>query len=234
MACVNAVGVDVNTASEKLLAYVSGIGPALAANIVKYRAQNGPFNSRGELKKVPRLGDKAFELCAGFLRIPGGKEPLDNTGIHPESYGIVKEMARSIGVKVSDLPADNQLLDKIDVEALAARGVGGRETMRDIVAELRKPGRDPRTDDATSAFVPTVENFEQLAVGQMVSGRVNNITAFGAFVDLGIKENGLIHISRLSTRRVAAVTDVLRLGQQIEARVIDLDTARRRISLSLI
>ena len=234
MACVNAVGVDVNTASEKLLAYVSGIGPALAANIVKYRAQNGPFNSRSELKKVPRLGEKAFELCAGFLRIPGGKEPLDNTGIHPESYGIVKEMARSIGVTVSDLPADNKLLDKIDVEALAARGVGGRETMCDIVAELRKPGRDPRTDDATSAFVPTVENFEQLAVGQMVSGRVNNITAFGAFVDLGIKENGLIHISRLSTRRVAAVTDVLRLGQQIEARVIDLDTARRRISLSLI
>lgn len=234
MACVNAVGVDVNTASEKLLSYVSGIGPALAANIVKYRAENGPFESRSQLKRVPRLGDRAFELCAGFLRVPGGREPLDNTGIHPESYGIVKEMARSLGVMVGDLPANKDLLDRIDVENLAAKGIGGLETMRDIVAELRKPGRDPRTDDATSAFVPSVENFEQLTVGQTVNGKVNNITAFGAFVDLGIKENGLIHISRLSTRRVNAVSDVLRMGQQIEARVIEIDPARRRISLSLI
>lgn len=234
MACVNAVGVDVNTASEKLLSYVSGIGPALATNIVKYRMANGNFNSRAELRKVPRLGDKAFELCAGFLRVPGGREPLDNTGIHPESYGIVKEMARSIGVKSADLPANKELLDRIDVEALAAKGVGGLETMKDIITELRKPGRDLRTDDATSAFIPTVESFEQLTVGQTVNGKVNNITAFGAFVDLGIKENGLIHISQLSTKRVNAVTDVLSLGQQIEARVIDLDPIRRRISLSLL
>ncbi len=234
MACVNAVGVNVNTASEKLLSYVSGIGPALAANIVKFRAENGDFTSRAQLRKVPRLGDKAFELSAGFLRVPDSKNPLDNTGIHPESYEIVKAMAESLGVKVGDLPANKELLDRIDIDRLAEQGAGGRETMKDIISELRKPGRDPRTDDATVAFVPSVESFEQLAVGLTVSGKVSNITAFGAFIDLGIKENGLIHISRLSTRRVQAVTEVLRLGQQIEARVIELDPARRRISLSLI
>lgn len=234
MSCVNAVGVDVNTASEKLLSYVSGIGPSLAANIVSYRAQNGDFRSRAELKKVPRLGDKAFELCAGFLRVSGGREPLDNTGIHPESYGIVREMARSLGVKPDQLAGNGDLLDRLDLQALAKAGVGGLETMTDIVAELRKPGRDPRLDSNADAFVPDVESFEQLAVGQTVHGVVSNITAFGAFVNLGIKENGLIHISRLSTRRVNAVTDVLRLGQQVEAKVIELDPTRRRISLSLV
>lgn len=234
MACVNSVGVDVNTASEKLLSYVSGIGPALAANIVKYRAENGPFHSRMELKRVPRLGDKAFELCAGFLRIAGGKEPLDNTGIHPESYGLVKEMARSIGAAPESLPSNPTLLDKIDVERLAREGKGGLETMNDIISELRKPGRDPRLEDASSQFVPSVETFEQLTVGQKVNGKVSNITAFGAFIDLGIKENGLLHISRLSKRRVNAVSDILKLGQQLEATVIELDPVRRRISLSLI
>lgn len=234
MACVNAVGVDVNTASERLLSYVSGIGPALAANIVGYRATNGPFPSRAELRKVPRLGDKAFELCAGFLRVPGSRQPLDNTGIHPESYGIVKAMAKSAGVREADLPGNTALLDRIDIDRLVREGVGGKETITDIIAELRKPGRDPRTDDNSDAFVPAVESFEQLAVGQMVPGVVSNITAFGAFVNLGIKENGLIHISRLSVRRVNAVTDVLRLGQRVEARIIELDAVRRRISLSLI
>ena len=178
MACVNSVGVDVNTASEKLLSYVSGIGPALAANIVRYRCENGRFSSRQQIKNVPRLGEKAFELCAGFLRVADGREPLDNTGIHPESYGIVREMARTLGVKVSDLPANQELLDRIDVGLLASQGIGGEETMKDIVAELRKPGRDPRTEDATSDFTPTIDSFEQLTVGQMVNGRVNNITAF--------------------------------------------------------
>ncbi len=232
--CVNAVGVDVNTASERLLSYVSGIGPALAANIVAYRRDNGDFQTRRELRKVPRLGDKAFELAAGFLRVPGGTEPLDNTGIHPESYHIVKEMARRLKTDVSELAANGPLLDRIDPEALAAEGVGGRETIADIVKELRKPGRDPRTETNDDAFVPAVESFEQLSVGQTVPGIVNNITAFGAFVDLGIKENGLLHISRISTKRIASVSDVLRLGQRIEARVIDIDSARRRISLSLI
>ena len=234
MSCVNAVGVDVNTASEQLLSYVSGIGPALAKNIVSYRAANGDFSSRRQLRKVPRLGDKAFELSAGFLRIPGGEEPLDNTGIHPESYGLVKEMARSIGVSESELPACGALLDRIDVGGLAAKGVGGLETMRDIVAELRKPGRDPRTDDDNDGFVPAVESIDQLTEGMTVPGIVNNITAFGAFVDLGIKENGLLHISKISTRRIASVGEVLKLGQRIEVKVIEIDRARKRISLSLI
>lgn len=234
MSCVNAVGVDVNTASEQLLSYVSGIGPALAKNIVSYRAANGDFSSRRQLRKVPRLGDKAFELSAGFLRIPGGEEPLDNTGIHPESYGLVKEMARSIGVSESELPACGALLDRIDVGGLAAKGVGGLETMRDIVAELRKPGRDPRTDDDNDGFVPAVESIDQLTEGMTVPGIINNITAFGAFVDLGIKENGLLHISKISTRRIASVGEVLKLGQRIEVKVIEIDRARKRISLSLI
>ncbi len=222
MSCVNSVGVDVNTASERLLSYVSGIGPALASNIVAYRTANGDFASRRELKKVPRLGDKAFELAAGFLRVPGGKEPLDNTGIHPESYRLVNDMALSIGADPAALPSNCALLDKIDIKALAEKGTGGLQTMTDIVAELRKPGRDPRIDGDNEAFVPAVEHFEELAIGMSVPGIVNNITAFGAFVDLGIKENGLIHISRLSQRRVNSVADVLKLGQ------------RRRIGLSLI
>ncbi|MDE7420936.1 MAG: RNA-binding transcriptional accessory protein [Muribaculaceae bacterium] len=234
MSCVNAVGVDVNTASEQLLAYVSGIGPALAKNIVAYRAKNGDFKTRQQLKKVPRLGDKAFELSAGFLRIPGGEEPLDNTGIHPESYGLVKEMAKSINAKPADLPANSDLLNKIDVKTLAEKGVGGLETMTDIITELRKPGRDPRTDDDNEAFIPGVENFDQLTIGMELPGIVNNITAFGAFVDLGIKENGLLHISKISNRRINSVSDILKLGQRIQVRIIDLDPHRHRISLQLL
>lgn len=234
MSCVNAVGVDVNTASEQLLSYVSGIGPALAKNIVAYRAVNGDFHTRNELKKVPRLGDKAFELSAGFLRIPGGDEPLDNTGIHPESYSLVKEMAKSIGKDVVDLPANAPMLDSIDVKGLAAKGVGGLETMTDIIAELRKPGRDPRTDDDNDAFTPGVEDFDSLTEGMVLPGIVNNITAFGTFVDLGIKENGLLHISKISKRRISSVSEVLKLGQRIEVKVIDIDRTRKRISLELI
>ena len=234
MSCVNAVGVDVNTASEQLLSYVSGIGPALAKNIVAYRTANGDFRTRKELKKVPRLGDKAFELSAGFLRIPGGDEPLDNTGIHPESYALVKEMAKSIGKDVKELPAKGELLDSIDVKGLAAKGIGGLETMTDIIAELKKPGRDPRTDDDNEAFTPGVEDFDSLTEGMTLPGIVNNITAFGAFVDLGIKENGLLHISRISKRRISSVGEVLKLGQRIEVKVIDIDRPRKRISLELI
>ncbi len=234
MSCVNAVGVDVNTASASLLAYVSGIGPALAANIVKYRTENGSFATRNDLKKVPRLGAKAFEQAAGFLRIISGSEPLDNTGIHPESYAIVKEMARQAGVKVKDLPGNTSILDSIDPAELSAKGLGGLETIADIVEELRKPGRDPRTDNAETAFTPGVESFEELLVGQKLPGIVSNITAFGAFIDLGIKENGLLHISRISTRRINSVGDVLRLGQHVEVSVIEIDSMRRRISLSMI
>lgn len=234
MSCVNSVGIDVNTASEKLLSYVSGIGPALASNIVAYRAANGDFHSRKELKKVPRLGDKAFELAAGFLRVPDGKEPLDNTGIHPESYGVVESMARSLGAKVADLPANESLLSKIDAGKMAAAGIGGLETIKDIVAELRKPGRDPRVDGDNEAFVAGVGSFDELREGMTLPGIVNNITAFGAFVDLGIKENGLIHISKMSRRRINSVGEVLRLGQRIEVTVIDVDPIRHRISLSLL
>lgn len=234
MSCVNSVGIDVNTASEKLLSYVSGIGPALASNIVAYRAANGDFHSRKELKKVPRLGDKAFELAAGFLRVPDGKEPLDNTGIHPESYGVVESMARSLGAKVADLPANESLLSKIDAGKMAAAGIGGLETIKDIVAELRKPGRDPRVDGDNEAFVAGVGSFDELREGMTLPGIVNNITAFGAFVDLGIKENGLIHISKMSRKRINSVGEVLRLGQRIEVTVIDVDPIRHRISLSLL
>lgn len=234
VSCVNAVGVDVNTASESLLRYVSGIGSALAANIVAYRRENGPFASRRDLMKVPRLGVKAYEQCAGFLRISDGNEPLDNTGIHPESYGLVNEMAKSIGATPGELPANNRLLDAIDIRSLAEKGTGGYETMRDIIEELRKPGRDPRQDDAADVFIPAIDSFEQLRTGQILPGLVSNITAFGAFINLGIHENGLLHISKISRRRINSVSEVLHLGQKIEVEVIDLDPARGRISLALV
>lgn len=234
VSCVNAVGVDVNTASESLLRYVSGIGSALAANIVAYRRENGPFASRRDLMKVPRLGAKAYEQCAGFLRISDGNEPLDNTGIHPESYGLVNEMAKSIGATPGELPANRRLLDAIDIRSLAEKGTGGYETMRDIIEELRKPGRDPRQDDAADVFIPAIDSFEQLRTGQILPGLVSNITAFGAFINLGIHENGLLHISKISRRRINSVSEVLHLGQKIEVEVIDLDPARGRISLALV
>ena len=233
LSCVNAVGVNLNTASERLLSYVSGIGPQLAANIVAYRAENGDFSSRSQLRKVKRLGDKAFEQSAGFLRITGGINPLDNTGIHPESYGLVEAMARKIGVKVEELPANNALLDRFDAETLAAEGLGGKETITDIIAELRKPGRDPRTDTDTEAFTPTVSDITELTPGMMVDGIVDNITAFGAFIDLGIKDKGLIHISQLADRKVASVGEILKIRQHIHAKVLDVDLKRHRISLSL-
>lgn len=233
MSCVNAVGVDVNTASESLLQYVSGIGPALAANIVAYRTGNGPFTSRAELRNVPRLGSKAFEQSAGFLRISDGSEPLDNTGIHPESYSLVEKMAASVGASPADLPANSALLDRIDPGTLADNGTGGYETMCDIIAELRKPGRDPRQTDTEDPFVPAIDSFDQLRLGQILPGLVSNITAFGAFVNLGIHENGLLHISKIARRRLNSVSEVLRLGQKIEVEVIDLDPVRGRIGLAL-
>ncbi len=233
LSCVNSVGVNLNTASERLLSYVSGIGPQLAANIVAYRAANGDFADRRELKKVKRLGDKAFEQSAGFLRITGGTNPLDNTGIHPESYGAVEAMAKRLGVKVAELPGNDALLDSFDAAQLAADGIGGKETIIDIIAELRKPGRDPRTDTDTASFTPTVSDISELEPGMEVDGIVDNITAFGAFVNLGIKDKGLIHISQLAERRVASVGEVLKIGQIVHARVIDVDLKRHRISLSL-
>ena len=233
MSCVNTVGVDINTASARLLSYISGIGPALASNIVAYRAANGDFTDRAHLLRVPRLGEKAYTLAAGFLRVPGAANPLDNTGIHPESYHVVEAMARSIGARTSDLPANTALLDRISPDALAAQGIAGKETIADIIAELRKPGRDPRLDTAQDDFRPEIASFDDLRPGMILHGKVNNITAFGAFVDLGIHESGLVHISQLADRRVAAVSDVLALGDIVKVKVLDTDPVRRRISLSI-
>lgn len=232
MSCVNAVGVNANTASEELLSYVSGIGPQLASNIVKFRKENGAFASRAGLRKVPRLGDKTFEQCAGFLRI-NGENPLDNTGIHPESYPLVSRMARLCRIPLAEMPGNTSVLNSLDAAALARELGGGEETIADIIAELRKPGRDPRTDSDSAPFEPSVESFEQISEGMTLNGTVCNITAFGAFVDLGIKEKGLIHISQVADRRVATVGDVLCLGQRVCARVIAVDAERHRISLSL-
>lgn len=232
MSCVNAVGVDLNTASARLLEYISGIGPVMASRIVEYRQENGPFADRKSLLKVPRLGAKAFEQAAGFLRVRDGANPLDNTGIHPESYPVVKAMALRAGIGIDRLVADSSLVDRLDVEAAVAAGAG-RQTVLDILAELRKPGRDPRTDADTDAFVPEVSDFDELHVGMVVPGTVANITAFGAFIHLGIKESGLLHISQISDRRINNVGDVLKLGQKVTVKITDIDTVRRRISLSM-
>lgn len=232
MSCVNAVGVDLNTASARLLEYISGIGPVMASRIVEYRQENGPFADRKSLLKVPRLGAKAFEQAAGFLRVRDGANPLDNTGIHPESYPVVKAMASRAGIGIDRLVADSSLIDRLDVEAAVAAGAG-RQTVLDILAELRKPGRDPRTDADTDAFVPEVSDFDELHVGMVVPGTVANITAFGAFIHLGIKESGLLHISQISDRRINNIGDVLKLGQKVTVKITDIDTVRRRISLSM-
>lgn len=229
--CVNAVGVDLNTASERLLTYVSGIGPVLARNIVAYRRANGPFANRRALRKVPRLGDKAFEQAAGFLRIPESDNPLDRTGIHPESYPVVAAIAARAGTDTATLAANPQLASGIDAAALAAEGLGGNATITDILAELSRPGRDPRQETAET-FSPEITSFGQLSVGMVLKGKVENIAAFGAFVDLGIHHSGLIHISRLG-RRVKSVGEVLRLGQIVDVRVEAIENERRRISLAL-
>lgn len=232
MSCVNAVGVDVNTASASLLSYVAGIGPSLANNIVKYRTENGAFKSRPELKKVPRLGDKAYQQAVGFLRIADGIETLDNTGVHPEQYPLVKKLATTLKVKPDELIGHKDLLETADTSLLATQLGVLPETVNDIITELIKPGRDPRIDNAEEAFHPEIESFEELRPGMKLHGVVNNITAFGAFINLGIKESGLLHISKISRKRVNAVSDVLRLGQQIEVVVTDIDPVRHRISLA--
>ena len=234
MSCVNAVGVDLNTASPRLLSYISGIGPQLASNIVAYRDANGPFRRRSALMKVPRLGAKAFEQAAGFLRINDGDNPLDSTGIHPETYAAVENFARSRKKDIASLIADKEFLKTLSADEISECTGIGHETASDIIAELIKPGRDPRTEAAeAAAFSSDIKNFEDLHEGMHVDGVVNNITAFGAFVNIGIKENALIHISQLADRHVAAVNDVLSIGQKISARIIEIDFERRRIGLSM-
>ena len=230
--CVNRVGVNINTASKHILTYISGLGPALAENIIAYRATNGDFRTRSELKKVPRLGAKAFEQAAGFLRIVGGRNPLDNSAVHPESYPIVERMAADAGVSVERLLADRELRRTIRPERYVT-AQAGLPTVTDILEALDKRGLDPREELHTFAFAPDVRTIDDLREGMTLPGIVTNITAFGAFVDIGIKQDGLVHVSQLADRYVASPAEVVRLGQQVEVRVTGIDTLRGRISLSM-
>ncbi len=230
--CVNLVGVNLNTASSHLLTYISGLGPQLAQNIVNYRQQNGPFASRKELLKVPRMGVKAFEQCAGFLRIAGGKNPLDNTAVHPESYHIVEQMAHDLGCTVDTLIADKELRRKVELKKYVTAEVG-MPTLQDIMQELDKPGRDPRGTIKAFEFDSSVHTIDDLREGMELPGIVGNITNFGAFVDIGIKENGLIHLSQMADRYVSNPADILSIHQHIRVKVLGIDKERKRIQLTL-
>jgi uncharacterized protein len=232
MSCVNLVGVNVNTASRQLLSYISGIGPQLAGNIIEYRKENGAFRHRRDLLKVKRMGAKAYEQAAGFLRVPDGDCPLDNTNIHPESYPIVERMAKDLKVTTDKLIGNATLIDSIRPETYTTATVG-LETINDIIAELHKPGRDPRCEAEAAIFDPNIKTIEDLQPGMVLDGIVNNITAFGAFVDIGVKESGLVHISQLADHRVASVNDVVSINQKVRVKVIDIDLDRHRISLSI-
>ena len=230
--CVNSVGVNLNTASPYLLSYVSGIGPVLASNIVAWRAQNGPFESRSQLLKVPRLGPKAFQQCAGFLRIRGAANPLDGSAVHPESYHIVDSMAASLGVKASELVGNEELCSRIKPEDFVS-GDAGLPTVTDIVKELAKPGLDPREQASEFAFADDIHELEDLKVGMELPGIVTNITAFGAFVDIGLHDNGLLHVSQMGPRGTDP-SKIVKLHQHITVRVLDVDLDRHRISLGMI
>lgn len=231
ISCVNAVGVEVNTASSHLLNYVSGLGPQLAKNIVEYRTKNGPFRSRAELMKVKRMGDKAFEQCAGFLRIRGAANPLDSSAVHPESYHIVEKMAADIGVKVTDLMSDSETRKKISIENYVTEKVG-IPTLNDIMEELSKPGRDPRTKIKEFRFAD-IHSIDDVREGMVVPGIVTNITKFGAFVDIGVKQDGLVHISNLARGFVKDPSAVVKLHQHVMVKVIGVDAERNRIQLSM-
>lgn len=231
-ACVNSVGVDLNTASVQLLQYVAGIGAAMAANIVEYRAANGDFSRREEILKVPRLGAKAFQQAAGFLRIPGGTNPLDNTAVHPESYPIVKAMAKDAGVDIDNLVKRPDLVKALDLNRYVTDTVG-MPTLNDIVTELEKPGRDPRTRAKTFSFDESISSIDDLLPGMELPGIVNNITDFGAFVDLGVHESGLLHLSQISDKFIKHPSEALTLYQHVRVKVIEVDKRRKRISLSM-
>ena len=230
--CVNLVGVNLNTASQHLLMYVSGLGPTLAKNIIDYRRENGAFTSRAQLKKVPRLGPSAFQQCAGFLRIPDAKNPLDNSAVHPESYAIVEQMAKDQGCSVADLIKNKDKREAINIKQYVTNEVG-IPTLTDIMHELEKPGRDPREQIEEFEFDKNVSTVDDLVEGMILPGIVTNITNFGAFVDIGVHQDGLIHISQMANRRIAHPTDVVKLHQHLKVRVIEVDRRRNRISLSL-
>ena len=230
--CVNLVGVDVNTASKHLLTYISGLGPTLAQNIVNYRAEHGPFASRRELLKVPRMGEKAFEQSAGFLRITSGKNPLDNSAVHPESYSIVEQMAKDLNCTISELIANKELKKKLNLQKYVSTTIG-MPTLTDIMEELDKPGRDPRQTIKVFEFDPNVKKLEDLKEGMVLPGIVTNITAFGCFVDVGIKENGLVHISEMADRFITDPTQVVSMHQHVQVRVQSVDLVRKRVQLSM-
>ncbi|MBN2744443.1 MAG: RNA-binding transcriptional accessory protein [Marinilabiliaceae bacterium] len=230
--CVNLVGVNLNTASMHLLTYVSGLGPALAKNIVDYRTENGPFQSRDALKKVPRLGAKAYEQCAGFLRVDVSENPLDNSAVHPESYSIAKKMAADLGKSVKELIGNKELCAQIDLKKYITDKVG-LPTLTDIVKELVKPGRDPRQGIKVFEFDPNVRTIEDLRPGQVLPGIVTNITNFGAFVDVGVKQDGLVHISQLADQFVSDPNTIVKLHQHVQVKVTEVDVARKRIQLTM-
>ncbi len=230
--CVNKVGVNVNTATKQILTHISGLGPVLAENIVRYRAENGDFRTRKELLKVPRLGNKAFEQAAGFLRVVGGDNPLDNTAVHPESYSIVECMAKDSGVTLEEFIANGDLRKKVQLSKYAGGNVG-MPTLTDIMDALNKRGLDPREQAKAFSFDPNVREIEDLREGMILPGLVSNITAFGAFVNIGVHQDGLVHISQLADKYVSSPGDVVKLGQQVMVRVVEVDLKRRRISLSM-
>ncbi len=230
--CVNSVGVNLNTASKHLLAYVAGLGPSLAANIVKYRQENGNFTARSQVKKVARLGDKAFEQCAGFLRIQNAKNPLDNSAVHPETYPIIEQMAKDLKCTVQDLMTSAELRKRLNLKDYVTQTVG-LLTLQDIMKELEKPSRDPREQLVTFEFDPNVKKVEDLYEGMILPGIVTNITAFGCFVDVGVKQDGLVHISQLANQYVSDPNQVVKLQQHVQVRVMEVDIVRKRVALSM-
>ena len=231
--CVNSVGININTASKSLLSYVSGIGEKMAENIVAYRTENGPFEDRKQIKKVPRLGEKAYQQAAAFVRIKDGKNPLDNSAVHPEAYGIVEKMAKDLGIKVSDLITNKEKISQINPEKYISTEVGILG-IKDILKELEKPGLDPRKSAKVFEFDPNVKTIKNLRTGMILPGIVNNITAFGCFVDIGIKESGLVHISQLKEGFVSDVNEVVKLHQHVQVKVVEVDEDRKRIQLTMI
>lgn len=230
---VNKVGVNLNTASKHLLTYISGLGPQLAQNIVDYRAENGAFTNRRQLLKVPKMGNKTFEQCAGFLRIPDGENPLDNSAVHPESYRIVEKMAKDLKTDIDKLIRNKELIQRIDLNSYVTEEIG-LPTLTDILLELEKPGRDPRSNVKVFEFDPNIKKIEDLISGMELPGIVTNITNFGAFVDIGIKENGLVHISQMADRYVSNPAEVVALHQHVKVRVLEVDMVRKRVQLRLI
>jgi len=231
--CVNFVGVELNTASKELLSYISGVGNVLAKNIVEYRNKNGAFKSREELKKVPRFGEKAFEQAAGFLRIHNAQNPLDSSAVHPESYHIVEKMAIDQHCHIADLMQQEELRKQIDLKKYISAKVG-MPTLQDIMQELAKPGRDPRTQFENFEFNENIHTINDLTIGMVVPGIVTNITNFGCFVDIGVHQDGLVHISRLANKYVTNPNDVVKLRQKVMVKVEEIDIPRKRISLSMV